>query len=542
MEWFINFVEVISIQFILLLSVLVLGNFSNKTNSFFSSIYGIIYLFLFFGIISFFYPIEQINLFVLFIFLVLVFKNLLNKNLFRHKELIIIFTLISLVNSHYAFHEITWYDTYLYHLNQVKIIRDYGFVPGIALIHTRLGFNSILPSYFASLDLLFSNKAVYVGNLFLFNLVFSLLIFNLLKNKKLYNLILLAIFIVFSFFRLSGKDLPGYELPSYSTDLALNSFLFLYISLWINFISETSSYKFIGIVIGLFTLMSLFKLGGAFFVVSLGFFFLFINKFFEFIRKNYLFIILLSILILTQILRSAIATGWLYFPIDFGNLSLPWTIPENYVKLEIILTKAWAVKAVRGISLEYFLANKNFFQWFPKYFSENLYKNETILLIITFIIFPFFLIIKKSFLKLKQLCLITSFVVAYLLFLNSAPDYRFLSSMFYIFPFLFVLHLTNFKIKTVTTNISIVAIVLVPVFLHFKKFNSLDFKYKPLHTFELNLKKWRRGLILYKPTKGDQCGDSPIPCAPDYTTKLGILDYNSPFILSFRKSLTQIIQ
>ncbi|ACK72564.1 hypothetical protein PCC7424_4194 [Gloeothece citriformis PCC 7424] len=246
--------------------------------------------------------------------------------------------------------QIVWFDTGLYHLGLIRWISQYGAVPGIALIHGKLGFTSSWFAFSAPLVPSFLEDRVgAVSNGFLFFIALvNWLIFlrqSFQTNNRLSDwfgsIFFLIIISAYTFSLLTNSAI----IISFSHDVPVNCLIG--ITAWsILVISHSSSSNkpdsfgsvyIIPLILGTGT--ATIKLTALPLLLTVFLFYNFSNKF-----KIYPFVfsvILTTLLFLPYPAFSVITSGCPLYPSRLMCFNVPWLVPEFINQRE--------VKQIRGI-------------------------------------------------------------------------------------------------------------------------------------------------------------------------------------------------
>ena len=181
--------------------------------------------------------------------------------------------LILFVISYFASLSSGWPDTYGYHLNAVKWSSLYKVVPGLANLHTRLGFNSSFFLFASMMDNLFlKDRSTHVALSLIASVVSIEFLWLLFKSKnrhiKTFVLLVLPIFV--------ANIVKSGQISSLSYDFAM---LMVILAICIELIK--GSKKSILIAVALSIMLVTIKLSGAVFslvVVAYVVYKLFIEK------------------------------------------------------------------------------------------------------------------------------------------------------------------------------------------------------------------------------------------------------------------------
>lgn len=263
-------------------------------------------------------------------------------------------------------------DEFLYHLQGIKWLQEYGVVKGLANLHTRFGFNSSALSIFGLFgyqpDLKISFTPLNGLCMFVF-VVWSIQRISKTKNSIEKIVHAIALLLMIHFFAM--------ELSSTSTDIIVN-ILVVYLILSCLF-SKDPLRLFLPLAI-LPALCVTLKLSAApIAIISIYIYvFLFRHK----MLKQLGFVLIVSALIvLPWIIQNCLLSGYVVFPFPSIDLfSFDWKVPLAITAEEKALTYNWA----RGIVLEE--SNHSLLSWVPMWFRSIALINKIIYLLAAFAI------------------------------------------------------------------------------------------------------------------------------------------------------------
>jgi hypothetical protein len=436
-------------------------------------------------------------------------------------------TLLLLVTISYSANkEIEHADTFIYHFNAVKWVKEYAVVPGLANLHGRLGFNSSFFLFAAMTEVgFYENESAHVALSF-FMVMCAIHWFFLISSpqelvrKKIFCLLTFPYILTHVFFKLN------------ITSLATDNPTAILILLFCLLILDNVKFKLL-ILIPLSALIMTFKLSGMI-VVGIGLVLLagyLLDIFYRTQEQRHLKYLLISVLLFFVIIagfvgRNAVVSGWLIYPFPIGNLHLPWSVPRIFVLDMIDWIKSYP--KIPGGASPATIQEHDFAYWFIPWYSNFKTLNEFTLLSMGFVFLlfsAFQLRDARKFLSthLNLLALLLFSVLAIVFWFVSAPDVRFGSIYFYIFftaAALILYESTNFK-NIVYAFICFAFAYQVSV--HLPRF-SID---RPVKFFTFPYTKPLKlnrviaspsgetpELYIYMPAEGDACGNSPLPCSP----------------------------
>lgn len=252
------------------------------------------------------------------------------------------------------------YDTYLYHAQSIRWLEEYGIVPGVGNLHSRLAYNSS----FLCLQALFSFRFLLGQSLHSINgfvmwilLSYALCSMKFLRNRKIYasDFARLAL-IWYCADIIHTASSPG-------TDYFALGLIGYIVCKWVTLLEEDEKqiapYAYL-CILGVFTVSLKVSAVMIVLLVIMPAYRLFKEK------KWKEIVIYLSLGILTIVpflIRNVILSGYLLFPYPVLDIfSFDWKIPKENATYEQALIKAWA----RGARTDYSVwADAPLTEWFP---------------------------------------------------------------------------------------------------------------------------------------------------------------------------------
>lgn len=435
---------------------------------------------------------------------------------------------ILLLVSYSSNKDVTHTDTLLYHYNAVKWARDYPVVPGLANLHSRLGFNS---SFFLFAAL--SETGLDAGDSTHIALAFMMAIclihwFFIITNTK--ALIATRIFCLVTSVYLIHQTLSRMDISSLSTDypMAILTLVFCVALL------DKLDHKIL-LLLPLSAIVIAFKLSGSVIVglamVILVAQFLMLRFKDRSERKTGLRIVSVSFVLFCFctagfVIRNIFVSGWLVFPFPIGNLHLSWSVPEPYAKDAMAWIKSWP-RIPEGASPST-INDNNFFYWFKQWFPLFSRRGALGMLITTLFVLVWAVFQVSSFSKfiyarLNQVLLVLFSIGSIIFWFVSAPDLRFGFVYFYIFLASAIILLYEGSRYKYLLKTGIFILFFIQITTEWSNF-IID-RDPRLFTFEqTNQPKLNRvvasppdqkpELYIYMPAEGTYCGNSPLPCTP----------------------------
>jgi len=407
-----------------------------------------------------------------------------------------------IVVSYYASQPVGWDDSLLYHLNAVKWGKLYSVVPGLANLHSRLGFNSSFFLFASMLDNWLIDRSSHIA-LSILAIVLSIEYIWIFIKSNDRSLKLFCLFTMpLIFYSIAYREI----IASLSPDFAVTVII---LATSIQFLKKEKSSNLIA------GFLSILLITVKFTVVPFSIFVLI----YVFYMHRDFFVRILSgciLLIVPFLIRNIYLSGWPLYPLPLFKISVDWAMPPSQVDGLYTVIKTWA--KYPGTEWTKYI-DATFWEWFPVWYQSNQSSFEIKILAFSFILvlmFPFLKIVNKKYLfrnkKLILLCIASFISLIYILF--TAPDLRFGAIFVWIF-FASVLSL-YFRIFKWNHNIKFLAIIATIVFLIFISW-PVRFDNEPI----LRSIRWEQpwptknvnGILM--PVKLGFCGNSDLPCTPE---------------------------
>jgi hypothetical protein len=421
-------------------------------------------------------------------------------------------------------------DTFIYHFNAVKWIREFSAVPGLANLHGRLGFNS---SFFLFAALTENGFASGQSSHIALSMLMSVCIvhwFFIISSSS--ELMRKRIFCLLTSLFLVNHIISQIDITSLSTDYptAVLTLVFCLILL------DNIPYK-IFLLLPIAALIFNLKLSGMLTIaiamlITIGHLLMvkFEHKDF-FVRRLHYKLMASSCIVLVFtcvgfMLRNAIVSGWLIYPFPIGNLHLSWSVPKPYVMDMMAWIKQYP-KIPGGVNPATIHSN-GFFYWFPQWYNQFKLSTEFQLFCISFFILLWSAFQLKSlgkfvYARLNIFVVLLFGALSIVFWFISAPEIRFGSIYFFVFfaaCAIFLYEGSKYK-SVIGVFIMILFIYQVvnrmPSYVFDRGPDLFTFAYtKPLKLRQVvgSPPDENPPLTLYMPAEGDACGNSPLPCTP----------------------------
>ncbi len=450
-------------------------------------------------------------------------NGLLKIKLLTRKNIafIVLSVLVVLTLLYSASKKVVWYDTHLYHLNAVRWISDYPVVPGLANLHMRLGISSSLFLFAALTDtwILTSSSSHIALSLLLTVAVVQWLYVMARQKSSVQEKIFCSLTLPF-FIRAAWSI----EVASLSTDLGMAIVFLVFL---LEMLRKNSLRPLIISMLG--ALAITFKLTG---LLVAPFLFLMllrqaVGKHIPIRRRKIAIFSSIFTLVLTLgfVTRNLILSGWLFYPAPFGKLNFSWSVPKSTTIFLSERIKTWA-QVPGGNHLE--TLNLNFQEWLVPWLGR--YQNSIEFRILSISIILMIVIYgSENLYKIGKL-LGREWLISVLIALGSiivwflaAPDLRFGSVFFWALFALLATPLIILVTKKIGFNelpivLSLILIILItpngPKF--DERLNLFELKKESsslVRAITASPEGERPELIIWVPVRGDQCGNSQLPCS-----------------------------
>jgi hypothetical protein len=426
-----------------------------------------------------------------------------------------------------CFYPTSHYDEGLYYIQHVRWIQNYGFVPGLANLHLRLGFNSNWHNLAVLFDYPFLSKNFFNDlNGFLF-LVFGAYCWTgiiQLFSKKYTLTVLLKTFTFVSLiypnpYFFSAHN--GIFINTISADWA--SFIFV-ATTFILFIEghektneEYSFYLFVMVIFAVYCFSIKIANIAVIGLILYAFIWLWMKKMY----KLSLFLTVIAVIsFIPWLVSNLILSGCLLFPVSFLQINaLEWAVPKHIVENFAQETKIWA-KTAGAVNVYSKLTFKDLvIYWYNKQeaWLKIFYPSVIMIMFILILFLCYELIrLKDRFLSMygNIIPIVFSSILGIIFWFFTAPDFRF-GAIYIIFIVILTVSLIIQKVKNIKYFKEIVVIMSIvymvpPLTLNdiWRVLSHVDFPMIP--TTQIQFKE-----NIYTPLQTDQCFDTKLPCAPD---------------------------
>lgn len=267
-------------------------------------------------------------------------------------DLIIVFISLEIVVAALTTKQVTWIDTGLYHFGSIQWLSEFGAVPGVALIHSRLGFTSSWFALAAPLNPeVLSSRASAITNGFIFFVSILHFLISIAhtfrENAKLYDwLVIIWSLIVIplcTFLKLLSKILvsPSPDLPV---------ILLIGVTAWTILIISNQEQPLLSLVktpaIDAQIIPLILAAGAltmkptALPLLAVAILFYFFDKKFS-IQRVLCASAIIVLLLSPMIIFGTITSGCPLYPSTFMCFDLPWTINAPTAVKELAQIRGW---------------------------------------------------------------------------------------------------------------------------------------------------------------------------------------------------------
>ncbi len=350
--------------------------------------------------------------------------------------------------------EVTNVDTGLYHLDVVRWSSTYKIVPGIANLHSRLGFSTGFFLYGALM-----NTGFWEGRV------------HHIANQALYLVMVLQLSVsLYYVFRKEGLKSYHYVAALF-LPVVLHSLFFQFTESIVPTLTNDGAVYLIGVII-LVELLRLidqpeleaseakFRVANIIFIASVGItakysflvqavglsllgVFIWLKRFDRIEIKSFLRLaiplgIVAAFVLIPMMIRSVIFTGYPLYPLTLGAAHVEWRLPVEYAQSENDWIRAWARQA--DTHPDIVLAN---WDWLPGWWERkgdlDTVRVPINILVLSLCLFGLNWILlrrtRKQNLNMVRWWLLLPMIVALGYWFYSAPNPRFAGSLFWMIPF-----------------------------------------------------------------------------------------------------------
>ncbi len=442
----------------------------------------------------------------------------------------------------------TNYDSGLYHFNTIRWINTYPLVPGLGILHGRLAFNQSFFVYVATLNFhpFFGYGRSLANSFLLLLLVATLLpsLISVLRQPELLtkrhiflyasDLFIFPIVVYLALFS-DGLASPTPDLASTLLQLAMFVMLADGIAEWLEGQRE-QDYRVMVLVVLAATAVTIKLSNLAFSAVIIGTCLAYAGQTSRAHIQSAVRIILpVVVVILSWGFRGFVLSGAPLYPSTIGYAPVEWSVPIEDVVNEANWVYSWARQPEAHWSE--ILGSWDWFGPWSRRISTNItgivypVALAVLFCIITMIIGVFSFLKKLSRPRYLEVGILLPSLFGLTFWFITAPDPRFANALFWLLSIGSSLVLLTSLQRVVSKRVFLVTIGIVFVlanlgfagyiFEHRYAINDISLSgWYPVTEVPLSKQTTDSGLVIYKPEKGIQCWDSPLPSTPDFNSNL----------------------
>jgi hypothetical protein len=452
------------------------------------------------------------------------------------------------------------YDSGLYHFNSIRWLNECHIVPGLGNLHGRLAFNQTFFTYVASLNLYpIFNKGHHLANSFLLLLFFTQCYTSLVQAVSSPKKIIRkgisyydssALFLIPAFFSYLLRSSISSPNPDVGSTVIMMVIFIYFVKYVEDYPGKDSANAVFATIFILASSATTIKLSNVVFagviivIVVLYELSMYKMNIFEFLKKQNIVKILIisSLIIVVWSARGIISSGYPVYPSTYIGISFEWSVPEIFVQIEKDSIRGWARQP--GPSWRESLDN---WDWLMPWVNRNLISIEGILLrsypVLTSLLITSMAVIVRLYSKqkrnyiniLKDSIFYMPIVMSFLFWFFSAPSFRFVNGLLFIFPIAAFLSFRGSTSKLNYNNLVVCGIAFLIINISYGiwfiksyemvKILSLE-GFQEAKIVDLIAKETLEGVEIWIPVDGDQVWDSPLPSTPYFNEHLKLRGEN----------------
>lgn len=463
----------------------------------------------------------------------------------RHASLVklvgitILFLLFVIILANQSIREPDVYETGLYHLNVIQWSTAYPVVPGLANLHSRLGFSNAFFLYGTLLNTgPWVDRTFYVANGALYLVLMVQLVAGALKLRASAPLNAYALFHLIFIPVIWNLLFSLTVIPSVSNDPPLVAFGIISTLQIIALIENRDAssvspfYRVLIVVllaaVGTAVKFSFIVLGGGLVLLAVLIWLRQADTSPRQLVSSTLFLVLL--VFIPMAVRSVIHTGYVAYPMTIGAFPVDWRVSEDYARIETQFIQGFARE--RFSSPAQVMADWRWLDgWIqqrlhPRALRETLYFSIPLtisILMLGFLAISRFLPLKRHPTHPYWWWLLAPPAAALAFWFWAAPDPRFVgATMWLLAATLVVIAVRQIgwgahQWQIATMLVGGLAVMILPFLITAAMLWVQPDGDAGFHTFDKTpLEKFetRSGLSVWTPTTGNQCWDAPLPCTP----------------------------
>jgi len=442
------------------------------------------------------------------------------------------------------------YDSGLYHFNSIRWLNEFPIVLGLGNLHGRLAYNQSILVYVAHLNLYpYFNHGHNIANGFL---LFLLLAEGLLhitrkttEQDSVFDLSAGNLLWIF-FIPVIAYLVPISEISSPKPDTAssiLQILVFIYFARALQEISDSSeSNANLYLVFILSATAITVKLSNIVYVLTICILLLAVEararrfSLKETLARAIKISTLPAWIAITWCTRGLLLSGCPVYPSTIGCINSSWSVPIKFVREEAAWIYSWA-RMPRETPDKVL----NSWDWLAPWFNQSILTNKltTIYPLALTALWAAAMTIlyirsrRKIAIDKNIFFLPVPIVTGLLFWFFTAPDVRFVLSLFLLMPVTAAIMLLNVIDPNGKAKYWLVTVLFVILNAGmawsalknpqtFPKISTAG--YEPIRTVRLIQHTTRSGLEVWSPAREDQCWDSELPCTPYFRETLEFVD------------------
>ena len=332
--------------------------------------------------------------------------------------LYIIISLIIIVTAAYSSgKQIIWGDTYLYHLDMVRLASEFKVIPGLANLSRNYGINSSFFLFAAFIDTwVFEFRSAHIALGYMGVVTALQWLKVVLNGKDKYTVAFCVLSAPYLFSRLWGV-----EAASFSTDFAQGLMILLF---GYYFLLKGKDIPRLFLLGGLGALVFIFKLNGAFYLLlSAAYLVASARKIFS--RSVVISLIVLSLLVGGFVIRNIIISGWLVYPVPISalRLRLPWSLQNIEVEDIVAEIRGWVRTPVVDKYKE--ASSAPLSEWLPDWVRRKVRTMEFEVSVTTLFFLLYSVLYFQKKVPPRVLAMIAVSAVSIFFVMYSAPEFRY---------------------------------------------------------------------------------------------------------------------
>lgn len=442
----------------------------------------------------------------------------------EHKFIVFIGTFIFFFMAFSASHGYIHYDTGLYHAQSIRWIEEYGIVPGLGNLHTRLAYNSAAFPLTALYSFSYMGGQSYHVTAAFCALLLGFECLNL-KHIREDKHLLVSDFAIFMaiYYLLMIQD----EFISPASDYYMVCLSFILVIRWLRLVEKgsdnASDYAMLAFFAGFILTI---KLSGAVLILVALVAVVLYAKTHNY-KKIIICVAIGIVIVAPYLIRNVILSGWLLYPSTFLGLPVDWKIPIDIATSDYKEIQVYG----RGYT-DIALYDAPIFKWFSGWFANQAATDK--LLIAAAIVAVGYFVIKCLYYgftalkgkrvpnKLQELMIEFTLCLCLVFWLNTSPLMRY--GCLYVYLTAGVIWgrclLTLLKNKNLLRMLYAM-LVLIAIYkastlgIETVRMATSDYLINQQDYIDFDVYEYEiDGITFYAPTEGDRVGYNAFPSSP----------------------------